>query len=130
MYLLSDARPSRTTATGHKRTRQQEHQTSETTAATEGPLSTHGFCFMQKDLCARDCDDCRAVAEEDGQQGDESHHHSKRARTSTVAETALPEEYFESYEDLSVHHLMLSDRSRCEAYQKVSECKTFVNTES
>lgn len=29
------------------------------------------------------------------------------------------EDYFESYEDLGVHHLMLRDRPRSEAYRKV-----------
>jgi hypothetical protein len=33
--------------------------------------------------------------------------------------TVAAEGYFESYEDLSVHHLMLRDRPRSEAYRKV-----------
>ena len=31
----------------------------------------------------------------------------------------VAEDYFESYEDLGVHHLMLRDRPRSEAYRKV-----------
>ena len=33
--------------------------------------------------------------------------------------TVAAEDYFESYEDLGVHHLMLRDRPRSEAYRKV-----------
>ncbi len=39
------------------------------------------------------------------------------------------EDYFESYEDLGVHHLMLRDRPRSEAYRKVPPPHCFTNTD-